>query len=117
MQGVLCANFGYSQRGWPPCQECWNGGCLSDNLDREPYYYGVMEDVEGIPWNSNPKDEIRYKHLTNGVNLFMPFLGPTCHFCKDPIQAPHKFCKGQGVRDAHHKVNSERRLGEVNFHD
>ena len=22
-----------------------------------------------------------YKHLTNGLNVFMPFLGPKCHFC------------------------------------
>ena len=40
-----------------------------------------MEDVESIPWNSNIKDELRYKHLTNGVHMFMPFLGPKCHFC------------------------------------
>ena len=36
---------------------------------------------------------------------------------KSPIQAPYKFSKGQGVRDAHHKVHSGRRLGEVTFHD
>ena len=63
-----------------------------------------MEDVEGIPWNYNPKDELRYKHLTNGVHMFMPFLGPTCHFCKYPIQASYKFFKGHGVHDEHHKV-------------
>ena len=52
-----------------------------------------MEDVEGRPWNYNPKDEIRYKHLTNGVNMFMPFLGPTCNFCnlqyRLPISSPN----------------------------
>ena len=46
----------------------------------EPYYYGVMDDVECIPWNVNPKDELMYKHLTNGLHMFMPFLGPTFHF-------------------------------------
>ena len=40
-----------------------------------------MEDVEGIPWNVNPKDELRYKHLTNGLHMFMPLLGLTFHFC------------------------------------
>ena len=54
---------------------------MPTNPDGEPYYYGVMEDVEGIPWNFNPEDELRYKHLTNGVKIFMPFLGPTYHFC------------------------------------
>ena len=39
-----------------------------------------MEDVAGIPWNSNPVDELRYKHLTNSFHMFVPFLGPTCHF-------------------------------------
>ena len=76
-----------------------------------------MEDVEGIPWNSNPKDEIRYTQITNGVYMFMLFLGPTCHFCKFTIQAPYKFSKGHGVHDAHHKVYSGRRLGEGNLHD
>ena len=80
MQEVFCANLGYYQRGWPPCQECWHRDCFSADLDRDLYYYGVMEDVEGIPWNYNPKYELRYKHLTNGVNMFMPFLGPKCHF-------------------------------------
>ena len=88
MHGVLCANFGYSRRGWPPCQECWNGDCLSDNLDREPYYYGVMEDVEGIPWNYNPKDELMHKKLTNGVQMFMSFLGTTCHLCNIQYRLP-----------------------------
>ena len=78
---MFCANFDYSQIGWPPYHECWHRDCLSSNPDRELYYYGVMEDVEGIPWNSNPKDELRYKHQTNGVNLFIPFLGITRRFC------------------------------------
>ena len=56
---MLCTNFGYSQRGWPPYQECWHGNCFSSNLDRELYYYGVMDDVEGITWNYNTKDELR----------------------------------------------------------
>ena len=47
---------------------------------REPYYYGLMEDVEVIPLNFNPKDELSYKHLITGGHLFMPFLGPTCRF-------------------------------------
>ena len=38
-----------------------------------------MEDVEVIPWNFNPNDELRLKHLTNGVYLFMPFLGTICN--------------------------------------
>ena len=79
MHGVFCANFGYYQIGWPPCQECWHRDCFSANPDREPNYYGVMEDVEVIPWNYNPEDEIRYKQLTNGVHIFMHFLGHTCH--------------------------------------
>ena len=58
--GIFCANFGYSQRAWPPCQECWHGDWFSSNPDREPYYYGVMEDLEGIPCNSNTKYELRY---------------------------------------------------------
>ena len=79
-QVVFCANSRYSQRGWPPCQECWHGDFLSAKPDREPYDYGIMEDVEGIAWNCNPKGELIYKHLTNGVQLFIPFLGPKCHF-------------------------------------
>ena len=39
-----------------------------------------MEDVEVIPWHYNPKDELGYKHLTNVVHIFIPILGPTCHF-------------------------------------
>ena len=108
---MFCAKFGYSQRGWPPCQEYWHGNCLSANPDREPYYYCVIDDVSGIPWNSNPKDKLRYKHLTNDVHMFMPFLGPTCHFRKSPIQDPYKFSKGQGVHDAHNKVYYGRMLG------
>ena len=88
MQGVFCANFGYSQRVWPPCQECWNGYCLSSNPDRETYYYGVMDDVEGIIWNSNSRDELRYKYLNNGVHLFMPSLGHTCNFCNLQYRLP-----------------------------
>ena len=83
MKGVFCAKFGYSRRGWSPCQECWHSNFLSSNSDKETYYYGVMEDVEGIPWNSNPGDEPRYKQLTNGVHVFMHFLGPTFHFCSN----------------------------------
>ena len=94
MKGVFCAKFGYSRRGWSPCQECLHRNCLSANPDKEAYYYGVMEDVEGIPGNSNPRDELRYKHLTNSVHMFMHFLGPTCHFCKSPIHDPHKLSKG-----------------------
>ena len=56
MQGVFRANLDQYQIGCPPCQECWHGYFFSDNLNREPYYYGVMEDVEVIPWNYNPKD-------------------------------------------------------------
>ena len=116
MQGVFCANFSYSQRGWPPFQECWHRDCLSASPDRESYYYGVMEYVEGIPWNYNPKDETGYKHLTNGVHLFIPFLGPTCHFCKYLIQAPYKFSKVQVVYDAHHKVYSGLRMEKETLH-
>ena len=47
----------------------------------EPYYYGVMEDVEDIPWIYNPKDELRYKDLNNGVQMCTALLGPTCHLC------------------------------------
>ena len=78
MKGVFCANFGYPQRGWNICQECCHGDYFSDNSDREPYYYKVIEDVEGIPWKFYPKDELSYKHLTNGVYMFMLFLVPTC---------------------------------------
>ena len=39
-----------------------------------------MEDVEGITWNSNTKDELRYKHLTNFLHMFILFVGYTCHF-------------------------------------
>ena len=46
----------------------------------DPYYYVAMDDVEFIHCNYNPKGELRYKHLTNGVHLFIPFLGTTCHF-------------------------------------
>ena len=88
MQGVFCANFGYYQRGWTPCKEFRHGYLFSDNPDRDPYYYGVMEDVEGIPSNNNPNDELMYKHLTNGVHLFLPLLGPTCHFFNLPYRLP-----------------------------
>ena len=47
-----------------------------------------MEDVEGIPWNYNPNYELRYKHLTNGVHMFMPLLGPTCRFCNLQYRLP-----------------------------
>ena len=57
-------------------------------MDRELYYYGVMEDVEDTPWDYNPKDKLRYKHLTNGFHLFMPFLGPTCHFYNIQYRLP-----------------------------
>ena len=85
---MLCANFGYFQRGWPPCQECWNGDCLSANVDREPYYHGVIEDVECIPWDYNPKDGLMYKQLTNVVHLFMTLIVPTCHFCNLQYRIP-----------------------------
>ena len=77
---MFCVNFSYSRIGWPQCQECWYRDCFSANLYREPYYYVVMEEVRVIPWNYNPKDELRYKHLTNSVHLFMPFFGPIFHF-------------------------------------
>ena len=73
--------FGYCQRGWTPCQECLNRDCFSANPDRETYRYRIMEDVKGIICNLNPKDELRYKHITTGVHLFIPFLGHTYHFC------------------------------------
>ena len=85
---MLCANFCYSRRGWPLCQECWHGYFFSDNLDREPYYYGVMEDLEGIPWNYNTKYELSNKHLTSGMHLFITFLGLTCHFCNLQYRLP-----------------------------
>ena len=53
-----------------------------------------MEDVENIPWNSNIKDELRYKHLTNGVHLLMPFLGPICNFCNIQYRVPTSSVKG-----------------------
>ena len=79
MQGLFYVNFGYSWRGWTPCQECWHRDSFSANPDREPYYYAVMEDAEGIPWDYNIKNAVGYKQLTNGVHLFMPFIGPTYH--------------------------------------
>ena len=85
---MFCANFDYSQIGWPPYHECWHRDCLSANPDRELYYYGVMEDVEDTPWDYNPKDKLRYKHLTNGFHLFMPFLGPTWHLCNLQYRLP-----------------------------
>ena len=72
--------------------------------------------VEGIPWNANPKGELRYKHLANGVQLFMHFLGPTYHLCKYPIQGPYKFFKGKGVHNSHYKVHYGHRLGEGTIH-
>ena len=53
-----------------------------------------MEDVEGIPWNYNPKDELKYKHLNNVVNLFMPLLGPTCYCCDIKYRLPTGYAKG-----------------------
>ena len=44
--------------------------------------------MEGIPRNSNTKDGIRPKNLTNGVHMFMPFLGPTCHLCNIQYRLP-----------------------------
>ena len=85
---MLCAKFGYYQRGGPPCKECWHGSLFSANPDRELYYYGVMEDVEGVPWDSNPEDELRYKHLNNGMHMFMLLLGPKCHFCNIQYRLP-----------------------------
>ena len=78
---MLCAKFDYPLKGRPPCQECWHGYCFSANPDRDPYYYGFIEDVEGIPCNYNTKDGLMHRQLTNGAHLFMPFLDPTCHFC------------------------------------
>ena len=75
-----------------------------------------MEDVEGIPWNYNPKDELMHKKLTNGVQMFMSFLGTTCHLCKYTIQDSYKFFKRKGVHDAHHKVHYGCRLGEGTLH-
>ena len=49
--------------------------------------------MEVIPWNSNTKDELRYKHLTNGVHLLMPFLGPTCHFLNLQYRLPTRSAK------------------------
>ena len=64
-----------------------------------------------IPWNSNPKDEISYQNLTNGVKLFMPFHGPTCHFCKSLIQDLYKLCKVRGAHDVQYKLHYGRRMG------
>ena len=47
-----------------------------------------MEDVEDIPWNSNLKDGLRYKHITNCVKKFMPLLDPTCNFCNLQYRLP-----------------------------
>ena len=80
VQGVFCAKFFYSRIGWPPYQEYCHGYCFSDKSDREPYYYGLMEGVDGTPWNYNPKEELRHKHLANGVHLFITFLSTACHF-------------------------------------
>ena len=41
-----------------------------------------------MPWNANPKDEIRYTDLINVVHLFISFLGPTCHFCNIQYSLP-----------------------------
>ena len=49
--------------------------------------------MEGIPWNSNSKDELRYKQLPNGVHLFMPLLGTTCHFCNIQYRLPTSSAK------------------------
>ena len=43
--------------------------CISANPDVEPYYFGVMLDGESVYWNSNPKDELRYKHLVIYLSL------------------------------------------------
>ena len=117
MQGVFCANLGYSQRGWNPCKECWHGDWLSDNPDREPYYYGVMEDAEVIPCSCNPKDELRYKHLTNVVHMWNYLPWSYMSLLQYQIQAPYKLSKGQGVHDAHQKVYYGLRLGEVTLHN
>ena len=34
-----------------------------------------------------------YKHLTNGLNVFMPFLGPKCHFCNIQYRLPTSSAK------------------------
>ena len=52
-----------------------------------------MEDVEGIPWNYNPKHELRYKHQPNGVYVFMPFLGTTCNFYNLQYRLPTSYPK------------------------
>ena len=88
MHGVFCDNFCYYRRGWLPYQECWHGDFFSAIPDREPYHYGIMEVVEGIPWNENIKDELRYKNLTNGVQLFTPFLGTTLHLLNLQYRPP-----------------------------
>ena len=49
--------------------------------------------MEGIPWNSNPKDELRYKHLTNVVKILMSFLGPTFHFYNIQYSIPISYPK------------------------
>ena len=54
----------------------------------DPYHYRITEDVECIPRNENPKDELIYKHLTNGMHLFIPFLGPTYQLCNLQYRLP-----------------------------
>ena len=44
--------------------------------------------MEVIPCNFNPKDELRYKHLTNDVHMFIPFLVILCHFCNLQYRLP-----------------------------
>ena len=73
--------------------------------------------MEVIPWNGNPIYEIRYKHLNNGVNQFMPLLGPTCNFCKSPIQDLYMLCEGQDFHDQHYTASFGCRLGGRTLHN
>ena len=52
-----------------------------------------MKDVEGITWNNNPEDELRYKHLNNGVHMFMLFLGTSCNVCNIQYSLPTSYKK------------------------
>ena len=80
MEGIFCANFSNSIRGYAPCQKTWHAACytcLGKNVEME-FPRMEMEDEAGNLWYKQHERNDRINTGISGANLVMPFQCECC---------------------------------------
>jgi hypothetical protein len=78
MDGLFCANFGFSRGPYPPCKKVWCGSCYRPRT-LVKFHVNEPEDEDGFAWIKKGGAG-RFRVARNGDNIITLFQCDLCVF-------------------------------------